>query len=166
MSVNLLAATPFHPYEETRFSAIEEDVSTLQTNEDYQVVYTKQFNMKMATGNSFDASGATITLGTLPATAAILRSYFYIEDVVNAATANTMISMGCKATDDVYGATDLDIPTYASGAMVNGAINWANTATSARVLTGATGCTVSALVASGEGIVNGELELFVEYVLY
>jgi hypothetical protein len=154
-----LAETPFHPYEETRFKAIENNIDA---DEALNVIYSQQFNIKPTA--AIYASGSQVTLGTLPANAVIVKDFMYIQTALVSASSNTL-AVQCESANDIFTATNLAVE--ASGTMINGAQNFPNTATKTVVQTGSNGCSVKAVVGSGTtGITAGEVELIIEYVLY
>jgi hypothetical protein len=108
------------------------------------------------------SSGSTHTVGTLPSGAVLNKSYYYIETKPTSASDNT-VAFKCMTSADLAAAKDLTEAQYASGQMVNGALNWANTATGTRIVA-ATGCNVTMTIGSGaSGVTAGLLKLFVEY---
>jgi hypothetical protein len=165
-AANSFATTgPFHPYEKAKFDSVDSnissndtDISNLQTtNKNYSKIF--EFDASAVAA----PSGETIVLGTLPANAILLESYFYVNTPVIAPSDNT-IAFQCESANDLFTATDLtDEP---SGTLYNGAIDWENNATAPQVTTGSDGCNVSAVIGAGTtGVTAGILKLYVEYVL-
>jgi hypothetical protein len=147
---------PFQKYEKAKFETIEEG-SALKTAE---------FMVEPSGTTYASAATVNVTLGTLPANAVINKSYFYIESPIVSASSNKL-AVKCKTANDLFTATALNNTSkYASGVMVNGAVNWANTASATRILTGTTGCSVIAVVSGSgtTGLTGGILHFIVEYL--
>ena len=144
------AFSPFHNYEEERFSALENN-------------QTKHYTLDLA--SQLPASGASVVLGSLPEGSIIKQAWIItkVPAVTSPATTNT-ISLGCDSTTDILSATDFSDDSIndiiaGSATGVASAMNYVSTSSDCLV-------TANFLAgdASGDGsFTAGNLGIYIEY---
>jgi len=150
------APSPFHPYEEKRFNTIETKLGGIDETVAIKSTFRKAYSF------SNNATGSTLTFGTLPAYAVVTNSYLDVVTDVLPVNASNTFAVHCVAANDIFTATDISVASsdivYA-GTVVGGAT--AVEVTSA-------GCTLTGTIGGAAGssaFASGKVILFVDYLL-
>lgn len=165
--MNAIASTPFHPYEEVRFSAIEANIDTIEAQNLVAGIPLAANTVTKKTGRfvktfSNNATGSTFSFGTLPAYAVVTNSYLDVVTDVLPVNASNTLAAHCVAANDIF--TAADISSASSDIVMAGTVTGGATA----VEVTSAGCNLVGTIGSGAGssaFASGKVILFVDFLL-